>query len=676
MMVEELQDSNLVDPLLDRSTFSLFPRTFGDFTKATDDSLQSGLESVHSYLKSMALRSPNKLLEQANNILRINSEVPNSNLPFQMASKDKVGAAAAAKGNERPPERRPALNRKRARFSLKPMTSQPSLDVNPSLNIDQLEDPGEYFLAHEKLENAKMELRKQRGDAMIDSDQHNSTETRRNRRPGLLGKRASYKHHSSLSYSEDVERIVSSQGIFEMSISSPSKYISDPETTDQHGVPEERKISGVEQVDGTQEEDSIALTEERVGKCLDEFLSADCMDLDENGVVAFLQERLQFKPINLDKLTLPGLDSIIRNDLEAPVEQLAKPRKALTDIHNTIRRADSKTSEEHRKLLGVSACPQASPTPQKSPLASLSFLQRRISRMSSTSGPFSALGSDTSRARHSFSVEGIGKQAVPPYAFTDHLDACNHTPSGVDGQGLSSGELRSQLVGKEVNDAANSVISGKEVIESLASSLDRPVDENSNGHDTSTDVRSNGSEGGSEDKVEDVLQEAMTSIQPELIVEGLTVDPPHCGDSQLDQLGPTAGEHCSVDAHAETSEIPLEQNDEENELNSRTPPNMQSKPKLQARKRGKRTRVSHRQSLAGAGSLWESGVRRSNRIKVQPLEWWNGERFLYGRIHGSLETVIGLKYVSPAKDGGKPTVRVKSYVSDEYRHLVEQAGLH
>ncbi|XP_043700511.1 uncharacterized protein LOC122651263 [Telopea speciosissima] len=671
-MVEELQGSDLVDPLLDRSTFSLFPRTFGDLTKAAD-SQEPDLESVHNYLKSMALRSPNKLLEQANTILKSNSELLNSELPFQMSSKGKV----AAKGNDHPPERRPALNRKRARFSLKSITSQPSLDVNPSLNIDQLEDPEEYFIAHEKLENAEMELRKQRGDALMGSYQYNLTETTRSRRPGLLGKRASYKHHHSSLDSEGDETVVSSQGIFEVGISSPSKYVSDPETTDKLGAPDERKISGVEHVDATQEEDSIAQMEERIGNHLDELLSADCMDLDKNGVVTFLQERFQFKPINLDKLTLPGLDSIIRNDLEAPVEQLAKPRKALADIHNTIKRAHRKTSDEHRKLLGVSDCPQASPPPQKSPLASLSFLQRRVSHMTSPSEPFLAFGSDILPARRSSSVEGIGKQDIPPDFVTDHLDARTNTPAEVDGKGsCASVELQSKLIGKEGNTAANNVDSGKMGIEYLASSLDRPVDENPNVQDTSTDVTSNGSEGCFEDKVEDVLQEVMTSEQPEVIVEGLTVDPLHCSDSQLDQLDPTAGQHCSVDGHADTRDIPLEQNDEENELNSGTQPNIHTKPKSQARKRGKRTRASPRQSLAGAGSLWESGVRRSNRIKIKPLEWWNGERFLYGRIHRSLETVIGLKYVSPAKDGGKPSIRVKSYVSDEYKHLVEQAGLH
>ncbi|CAH8382520.1 unnamed protein product [Eruca vesicaria subsp. sativa] len=62
---------------------------------------------------------------------------------------------------------------------------------------------------------------------------------------------------------------------------------------------------------------------------------------------------------------------------------------------------------------------------------------------------------------------------------------------------------------------------------------------------------------------------------------------------------------------------------------------------------------SRRNSLAGAGTKWENGVRRSTRIKSRPLEYWRGERFLYGRVHESLPTVIGMTYESPGKGKGE-----------------------
>ncbi|KAH9298989.1 hypothetical protein KI387_030671, partial [Taxus chinensis] len=38
------------------------------------------------------------------------------------------------------------------------------------------------------------------------------------------------------------------------------------------------------------------------------------------------------------------------------------------------------------------------------------------------------------------------------------------------------------------------------------------------------------------------------------------------------------------------------------------------------------------QCLQDAGTSWKNGVRRSSRIRSRPLEFWRGERFLYGRV--------------------------------------------
>ncbi|RVW28986.1 hypothetical protein CK203_033982 [Vitis vinifera] len=52
------------------------------------------------------------------------------------------------------------------------------------------------------------------------------------------------------------------------------------------------------------------------------------------------------------------------------------------------------------------------------------------------------------------------------------------------------------------------------------------------------------------------------------------------------------------------------------------------------------------------------------------------EKVSNGVLKDGLTTVIGVKYVSPAKGDGKPTIKVKSYVSDEYKELVDLAALH
>lgn len=98
------------------------------------------------------------------------------------------------------------------------------------------------------------------------------------------------------------------------------------------------------------------------------------------------------------------------------------------------------------------------------------------------------------------------------------------------------------------------------------------------------------------------------------------------------------------------------------------------------RKSKNKSEYQRRQSLSGAGTLWKSGVRRSTRIRSRPLEYWRGERFLYGRIHNSLATVIGIKYSSPLPARSKrdevPKLKVQSYVDEQYSHLVEFAALH
>ncbi|KAF8400744.1 hypothetical protein HHK36_014044 [Tetracentron sinense] len=718
-MVNELQSPDLVDPLLGHSTFSLFPRTFKGSKKAANLK-ENDMETMHTYLKYMALRSPNKLLEQAKTIVKSSSELLNSEFPFNVASEDKDEAAAAVMSKQHPQERRPALGRKRARFSLKPNSSQPSVSMEASLDIDQLQDPEEYFLAHEKLENAKKELQKQRGHISMDSNQYNPSTTARHRRPGILGyllvfdarKTVSYKHHYSSVLADNDITFVPSEDTF-VEIPSLSNYSSHPAVTVQYVESHGREIAGDELMNAIKGKGSVSVTENRANNLLDELLSTNCTDLDGDGALTFLWERLQIKPIDLEKLCLPDLDGIQRSNIKAAKEELPKPRKALSDIHNTVKRATSKTSVANWQVAESSTSPWASPTPPKSPFASIALLKRRILQTNSSSDPFSVLGFDVSPVIDSSPVAGINKQTVLPQVDTNHLDASNPPPAEVNKKGLIfSGKLQSPMfeednitggimdsgelveedsscpfdkpmdenssrlnsvtdfrsngsdVDLENNTAGSKMVSGEMVKEDSARPLDRVMDDNSSRLVTGMDVMSNGSDGDLEDKIQikDMLQEPVASEQPDLSIE--------------DESGPAAGNQHTMDGPSETTNICTEQNSEKNQDPSRISLNEQSKPKTPPRNRRKRKELSRRQSLAESGTLWKSGVRRSTRIRMRPLEYWKGERFLYGRIHESLATVIGLKYVSPAKGDGGPMVKVKSYVSDEYKDLVEQAALH
>ncbi|KAL5729401.1 hypothetical protein ACHQM5_002364 [Ranunculus cassubicifolius] len=76
----------------------------------------------------------------------------------------------------------------------------------------------------------------------------------------------------------------------------------------------------------------------------------------------------------------------------------------------------------------------------------------------------------------------------------------------------------------------------------------------------------------------------------------------------------------------------------------------------------KTRQVSRRKSLIGAGTEWKAGVRRSTRMRMKPLEYWKGERLIYGRVHESLVTVIGCeKCGSPCGNNGGPKLKVFNY---------------
>ncbi|PUZ55815.1 hypothetical protein GQ55_5G242300 [Panicum hallii var. hallii] len=106
--------------------------------------------------------------------------------------------------------------------------------------------------------------------------------------------------------------------------------------------------------------------------------------------------------------------------------------------------------------------------------------------------------------------------------------------------------------------------------------------------------------------------------------------------------------------------------------NSALSPN-KAKGQKGAQRRNRTKQSNQRKSLGDAGLAWHSGVRRSTRIRSRPLEHWLGERFVYGRIHDTMATVIGIKAYSPGQDG-KKTLKVKSFVPEQYSDLVTESA--
>lgn len=641
----------------------------------------------------MALRSPTKLLEQAKSILDGGSELLNPNFPSDVASEDNCGPISE-KLKENPPERRPALGRKRARFSLKPDSSQPTMVLEPSLDIDKLQDPEEYFLAHEKLENAKKELQRQRGGVLMDLNQYNLSTAARHRRPGILGRSVSYKHHYSSLVSDNDENLMPSPATVEQKIVSPSNYSSQVEMMDPNVALQERELTETvdPSVESLERELTVSVTqaENKVDEILDELLSGNCQDLDGDGALTFLQERLQIKPIDLDKLCLPELHDIQRNEFKSSGGNWLRHRDSLSDIKTMLEGLSSKTPIKKGQVVESFVHTLASPTPPKSPFASICLLKRHILQSNLTSDPFSVLKVNLSPARNSSTVKSSDKQSDQidngkELSFSAKLKSVILDDIAVANK--SSHEVVHVITGdstppfeKAVNNDSrrlgvgiNSGLSGSHA------DLDGNIRSNNVDDlrrlDADTDVQINRTNE-LEDKVGDVLQEAEPRAHPDQNIEDSTLEQLNSSESQGDQPTPAVVEAHDMDGPSKTGDDDPEQCTEKILEPSGESLNKRSKEKTPPHRERKRKEISGRQSLAGAGTLWSSGVRRSTRIKMRPLEYWKGERFLYGRVHKSLTTVIGVKYVSPAKGDGKPTIKVKSYVSDEYKELVDLAALH
>ncbi|ONI16008.1 hypothetical protein PRUPE_3G073700 [Prunus persica] len=735
--MNEVQSSDPVDPLQGYTGLAVFPNSgkiLPDNSKPYD--IGDDLQTIHTQLKSVALQqSPTKLKDQAKNIVSGTSEIPKSVNPQALKQKDAVVPEMA---EENPRQQRRALGRKRARFSVKPNSSQPAMSLLPPLDIKNLKDTEELWTAYERHENAKKEIEKQMGGAVLDADQQNPSPIKRSRQPGILGRSAKYKPLYPSTDAETSENGKTSQDMLETSIHSPLNHSSQAENKDV--ALEEVDLAG-----------ATAKADKELGEILHDLLSKNCEDLEGDGAVSLLQEHLKIKPIKMKKLSLPEFPSIRKVDYRSSRRTLPKPTNVLTDIDNLVKGIRSKTPAK-RKQGAEGSIHLASPTPPKSPFASISALKKRILQSNPSSDPFSADDIDRFLETNPSLVENGNKQSElvdtreqatisdklklikqtdnfevptgsPEVAIEEFSHAFERSMSGDSskhGESIVVGSSRSHL---EMED---NIGSNNMDIRVMDGPLSRP--------DADTDTWENGGNDG--DKVEDTLEEALDSAEPELNVSVSTLEKSNGTQNELDQLHsteveehPTDGLSRNLDTGPETHNERIQEHsgallNEQIKANSRPRRKQKSKEvsKRQSReaavdedpadgrsrnldsgsethneimqepsgaslnqqikanspqqRKRKSKEVSKRQSLAGAGTLWQSGVRRSTRIKTRPLEFWKGERLLFGRIHESLPTVIGMKYASPGKGDGKAPLKVKSFVSDKYKELVELAALH
>ncbi|XVF25038.1 hypothetical protein REPUB_Repub13aG0179300 [Reevesia pubescens] len=530
----------------------------------------------------------------------------------------------------------------------------------------------------------------------MDLDQNFQSVAARPRRPGISRRSVKYKHL----YSTALSPVES----FEEEILSPLCG-SEQEKSDPNVELQEKELTGL-----------VTKAENKVNEILDDLLTSN---YDGDEAVSLLRERLQIKPIDLGKICLPELQDIRRIDLKASTENLAKPRYSLSDIQSLMKGISKRTPKRQAES---SVHHLASPTLPRSPLASISFLKKHILRSEVLSDPFSTDDIDRSPVRNASPIESISKPSdqvdtekepsvshcndrrtvqqaeisahnlgspTPPrnplasmslqkkqmlqsdslsvpYSTIDQspgriaspIESINKQSSQVETEKELDMPhlLRSPIL--EANQTASANASSKLNADLENNSLNRP-EINANTHA----IKPNGSGG----RVEDIPLEAVVSAQIQLNVEGPTSGNSLTIRKESDESNPAMDEDHPMDGSSRAAESGAELHEQQNK---------KGKTKPKPRNERKRKTLSQRQSLAGSGTTFDvEGRRRSTRIRSRPLEFWKGERFLYGRVHSSLATVIGIKYESPGKaHGGNPTLKVKSFVSDEYKDMVEWAA--
>lgn len=224
-----------------------------------------------------------------------------------------------------------------------------------------------------------------------------------------------------------------------------------------------------------------------------------CKDLDEGDLVSVLQESLQVKPIILDKISLPDLGSVQRMDLKASQETFTRPRKPLSVLQSVTKSAiNRKTPIKSRQKSESFICSSStSPTPPRSPFASMSILRKRILQEDSMEYPsFMSLDPDVSSTVQPFSIQDMDKQALSPLARTNQFDAKSSdvkddsAPPNFDEKSCSSDAKLQSSVLAVGNTEGSDVNLGKLPIVDLASPFDGPANEAANRFDNEINITS------------------------------------------------------------------------------------------------------------------------------------------------------------------------------------------
>jgi len=617
-------------------------------------------------------------------------------------------------------ERRPGLDRKRKSFSLHLTTSQPP-PVAPSFDPSKYPRSEDFFAAYDKFELANREWQKQTGSSVIDIQEN--PPSRRPRRPGIPGrKRRPFKESFTDSYFTDVINLEASEK--EIPIASEQSLES---ATAAHVTTVDREV-----------DDSTVDTDKDLNNVLKDLLACSREELEGDGAIKLLEERLQIKSFNIEKFSIPEFQDVRKMNLKASGSNPPN-RKSLSDIQNILKGTNRVAVRKNSH----SPSPQtikhfSSPNP---PVDQFSFPDIH-NLLPGDQQPSEVNVQPIAKDIPNTSPTNVGTVDVAS-PFNDSVvkrsgEDDSHIHSGIHRSHLSRDGNPDICVMDSISNRSSAMLQKNVDMRTKGKEVDVPMSES--GANRNTGDRENDAEINEEtDNLERLAECASKEVTRPFTVEedsipyqqGASSKSPNRAPEQYNTMGGSL-EHAEHNqglheeenvntgsasglqvenapevhkySHKQTNKRRKRGSSDSNvkkrsktvhgetggDKQMKTLPHesrakKQTKGKSNEReeKKPKKTLThegklfSCRKSLAAAGTKIEGGVRRSTRIKSRPLEYWRGERFLYGRIHESLTTVIGIKYASPGE--GKRDSRaskVKSFVSDEYKKLVDFAALH
>ncbi|KAM3349968.1 hypothetical protein ACQJBY_022662 [Aegilops geniculata] len=544
-----------------------------------------------------------------------------------------------------------------------------NVDLSQALSID---DPEEYFLTLERLEKADREIKKLRGEVPTKTANYDRPIEPPKKRPGMSRRKSVYSYNFSVGTdtSDGTEAPDSQMGTLPESQSTQDDM--PPSVPERTKPPVPSSSSQCDIQDVSTREDSFAKKDK--GATLDSLMSA-FKNLDASKEESLLREKLQIKEINIGEACIPDLfnvpgDRPVRRTKQKYLTSDRTPERPVLGSHH----APISKWDKHilgRDILNDKADLSEDDESDNSP----ETVVDKQSQVHSSYNDVVLTNGEASTARET---------PTSSIKFPDHvLEPEEHMPVNHpfterpnNEPETSSHHLEGETT-KVLGSAPDEPIHPPEI----------PPDAHNQSHIQDEDVEKQAVDISHELPLSKGDKPIHTSeIPPEDIVpqnnshvhEG-NFEKPAVGTSN--ELSPSKDSKQKRVQNEESKKQPLKRmkrgaEEASNPLgipsencDTETQPSMQD---TNIEQQTVDTRVSRSPNKA-FGLAWQSGVRRSTRIRSRPLQDWLGERLLYGRIHDTMATVIGVKSYSPSQDG-KVELRVKSFVPEQYSDMVAQAA--